>query len=142
MKIGFGFLPIAVCAIMYGPLWAAAAGALADIIGAVLFPIGPFFFGFTVSAALTGAVFGLFLYKRRGNWGRIAGAVSINCLGISLLLSTFWLTVLSGSSFLALLPTRVVQNLIMIPVQFIALRLIKIPIGVYINRVNVNATNS
>jgi hypothetical protein len=58
------------------------------------------------------------------------------------MLSTFWLTVLSGSSFLALLPTRVVQNLIMIPVQFIVLRLIKIPIGVYINRVNANATNS
>ncbi|MDR1559282.1 MAG: hypothetical protein LBS84_06205 [Clostridiales bacterium] len=63
-------------------------------------------------------------------------------MGISLMLSTFWLTVLSGSSFLALLPTRVVQNLIMIPVQFIVLRLIKIPIGVYINRVNANATNS
>ncbi|MDR1559978.1 MAG: hypothetical protein LBS84_09840 [Clostridiales bacterium] len=58
-------------------------------------------------------------------------------MGISLLLSTFWLTVLSGSSFLALLPTRVVQNLIMIPAQFIALRLIEIPISVYINKVAV-----
>jgi hypothetical protein len=68
--------------------------------------------------------------------------LSINCLGISLLLSTFWLTVLSGSSFLALLPTRVVQNLIMIPAQFIALRLIKIPIGVYMDKVKIYASNS
>ncbi len=37
---------------------------LADLIGATLFPAGPFFAGFTLSAFLTGLIYGLILYKR------------------------------------------------------------------------------
>lgn len=134
VKIGFGFVPIAICGMMYGPIWAGVAGAMADIIGAILFPIGAYFPGFTLSAALTGVVFGLFLYNRKGNWLQLAGAVSINCVGISLILSTFWLTIITGTTFMALLPTRVVQNLIMIPIQFIVLRLLQRPIGVFVKK--------
>ena len=131
VTIGLGFVPIAICAMLYGPVWAGLTGALADILGAALFPIGPFFPGFTVSAALTGVVFGLFLFKRKGSRLQLAGAVAVNCLIISLLLSTFWLTFLSGSSFFALLPPRIVQNLIMFPVQFTILRLLQKPVAVY-----------
>jgi ECF transporter S component (folate family) len=134
VKIGFSFVPIAFCAIMYGPVWAGVAAALGDIIGATLFPIGAFFPGFTLSAALTGVVFGLFLYNRKGNWAQLVGAVSINCIGISLLLSTFWLTIITGTSFWVLLPTRIVQNLIMIPAEFIVLRLLQKPVGIYIRK--------
>ena len=125
VKIGFGFVPIALCAMLYGPIYAGVAGALADFIGATLFPIGAYFPGFTLSAALTGVVFGIFLYRRKGNFAQLAGAVSINCLGISLLLSTLWLTIITGTPFITLLPTRIVQNLIMIPVQFITLKVVQ-----------------
>lgn len=131
VKIGFSFVPIAICAMMYGPVWAGITGVMADFIGASLFPIGAYFPGFTLSAALTGIVFGLFLYKRKGNWAQLAGAVAINCIFISLLLSTYWLTILWGDSFLVLLPTRIVQNLIMIPIQFIVLRLLQKPVAIY-----------
>lgn len=129
VKIGFGFVPIAVCAILYGPGWAALAGGLADFLGAIVFPFqGAYFPGFTLSAALTGLVFGLFLYRSGGRLPRIAGAVGANCLGVSLLLGTYWLHVLMGSPYLAILPTRVLQNAIMIPVQFILIRLIYQPV--------------
>ena len=133
-KIGFGFVPIAVCATMFGPAWAGVAGALADVIGATLFPIGVYFPGFTVSAALTGIVFGLFMYKRKGTWPQLASAVAVNCLCISLLLSTYWLTIITGNPFVALLPTRIVQNVIMIAVQFVVLRLLQKPISIFANR--------
>jgi len=134
VKIGFGFVPIAVCAMMFGPVWAGVAGSLADVIGATLFPIGAYFPGFTMSAALTGVVFGLFLYKRKDTWPQLAGAVAVNCLCISLLLSTYWLTIITGTPFLGLLPTRIVQNLIMIPVQFSVLKLLQKPIGIFAKR--------
>lgn len=51
VKIGFGFVPIAVCAMLYGPIWAGAAGALADFLGATLFPIGAYFPGFTLGVS-------------------------------------------------------------------------------------------
>jgi len=134
VKIGFGFVPIAICAMMYGPVWAGVAGGLADFIGAILFPISAYFPGFTVSAFLTGAVFGLFLYKREVKVVNLCAAVLINCLCISLCLSTYWLTIITGSPFLALLPTRIVQNIIMIPVQFTVLYILKKPVMLYVTK--------
>ena len=134
VKIGFGFVPIAICAMLYGPVWAGVAGGLADFMGAILFPIGAYFPGFTVSAFLTGVVFGLFLYKREVKWLNLCAAVLINCLGISLCLSTYWLTIITGSPFLALLPTRIVQNVIMIPVQFAVLYILQKPVMRYVEK--------
>lgn len=134
VKIGFGFVPIAICGMMFGPVWAGVAGTVADLIGATLFPIGTFFPGFTLSAALTGIVFGLFQHKRKRGWLQLMGAVAINCLGISLILNTYWLTILMGTPFLLLLPMRIVQNLIMVPVQFIVLRFMQRPITIYSNK--------
>ena len=37
-KVGLGFAAIAVCAMLYGPLWAALCAALGNLAGALLFP--------------------------------------------------------------------------------------------------------
>ena len=36
LRIGFGFVPMVICGMLYGPLWTAAAYAGGDIIGAIL----------------------------------------------------------------------------------------------------------
>lgn len=128
MKIGFGFVPIAVCAMLYGPVLAGAAGGLADLVGAILFPIGPYFPGFTLSAVLTGVVFGVFLFHRENKWRYLIAAVCINCLIISLGLSTFWIHVLYGTPLDKLIPVRALQNSIMIPIQITVLRLLRRPL--------------
>ena len=133
-KIGFGFVPIAICAILYGPIFAGIAGAVSDIVGAILFPIGPYFPGFTLSAALTGIVFGVFLFNHKINFIWLLCVVLINCLGISLLISTLWLTIITGTPWMLLLPIRIISSLIMIPVQFGSLfllqKVIRIPISI------------
>lgn len=134
VKIGFGFVPIAIAGIMYGPKWAAAVGGMTDFIGASLFPIGAYFPGFTLSQALTGAVFGLFLHNRRTSNLHLAGAVAVNCIGISLFLTTFWVSVVSHTPYWALFPTRILQNVIMIPVQFIVLRFLQKPLALHMKR--------
>jgi ECF transporter S component (folate family) len=142
VKIGFSFLPTALAAIMFGPVCGGVVAGISDIIGATLFPIGAYFPGFTVSAAITGAVFGLFLHKRKGSWAQLACAVTVNCLGVSLLLSTFWLTVITGSPFLALLPPRVIQNLAMAPIQFAVLRMIQKPVAMLMKNFRPDAPQS
>jgi ECF transporter S component (folate family) len=139
VTIGFGFVPIAICGALYGPLWAGAAGALADIIGATLFPIGAFFPGFTVSAFLTGVVFGLFLRNKEKRALFTFISVTINCLGISLCLSTYWLTVITGTPFLVLLPTRIAQNAIMLAIQLTALPLLQRPVVAFAEKVGFSA---
>ena len=117
VRIGFGFLPIAIIGMMYGPLSAGVAYAIGDLLGVALFPTGSFFPGFTITAFLTGIVYGVFLYNKPKTWPRIIAAVLIVCLVINLGLDTYWLFILTGKAYMALLPTRIMKSIIMIPVQ-------------------------
>lgn len=117
VRIGFGFLPIAIIGMMYGPLSAGIAYAIGDLLGMALFPSGSFFPGFTLTAFLTGATYGLFLYNKPKTWPRIIGSVLTVCLVLNLGLDTYWLSILMGKGYLALLPMRIVKAAIMIPIQ-------------------------
>ena len=117
LRIGFGFLPIAVLAIMYGPVVAAVGYGLADIIGAFLFPTGTFFPGFTLSAVLTGLIFGFVLYNKEVTIKRALLASALVCLPVNLLLNTYWLTFILGKGFTVLLASRAVKEIVAIPVM-------------------------
>ena len=128
LKIGFSFVPVVVAAILYGPLGGACVGALGDLIGAILFPNGPFFPGFTVTALLTGLVYGLFLYKKQTPL-RIVLAVAVNQLILSLFLNTLWLTILwmgteKAAPYLTILATRIGQCALLIPVQYLVIQIL------------------
>lgn len=130
LKIGFSFVPVAVAAVLYGAVPAAIVAALGDFIGAILFPIGAYFPGFTLTAALTGLTFGLFFHKRQ-TAGRIISAVAVNQLALSLLLNTLWISILYTSPFVPLLLTRVAQAAVMAPVQFVVIGLMTKAVGRY-----------
>ena len=124
LRIGFGFLPIAVLAILYGPIIAAIGYGLADLIGAWLLPTGAFFPGFTVSAVLTGLIFGWLLYRKEVTPARALAASAIVCLAVNLLLNPFWLTFIIGKGFTVLLASRAVKELVAIPVMAVIIVLI------------------
>jgi len=117
-KIGFAFVPIAVTAMLYGPVTTGVTAAVADLIGALLFPSGAFFPGFTLTAFLNGMVFSLAFHNKQ-TAPRILLAVVIRELGFSLFLNTLWLSIMYNSPYWPLLTTaRLWQCLIMVPVQF------------------------
>ena len=122
IKIGFGFVPVVIAAILYGPLAGGIVGALSDFIGALLFPIGTYFPGFTLTSFLMGTVFGLFLYKKQG-WLKGLAAVGINQFILGLFLNSFWISVLYGSPYVPLLATRVFQSILLTVVQLICIQL-------------------
>ena len=101
LKIGFSFVPIALCAMCYGPIPAAVCCALGDFLGAMLFPIGQYHPGFTVCAAAMGFIDGVFFYKLYENKdsviARILPAAVINSVVFGLLLNTLWVSQLYGS---------------------------------------------
>lgn len=134
VRIGLGFAPVAVCAMLYGPIWAGSAAAMSDFLGAILFPSGPFFPGFTLSAALTGVIFGLLLHREREGWPRLVGAVLLNTIGVGLCLNTYWLTMILKTPFLLLLPTRIPQAVLMTAVQLAVIRLLREPVLRYLSR--------
>lgn len=131
IKIGFAFIPVAVAAMMLGPVKGGLVGALADFIGAVLFPIGPYFPGFTFTSFLTGMVYGVFLHKNR-TFTKVLASVGINQLILSLFLNTLWISVVYGAAYWPLLMTRILQCAVIIPIQIIVLNvLFKTSIGKY-----------
>lgn len=119
LRIGFGFLPVAIMAILYGPWWTGAAGIVGDLVGMTLMPKAAFFPGFTLTAFLTGAIFGLILYKKPVTWKRtLVAALAVNII-CSLFLDTIWLSMMYGDSFLVLMPARLIKVIIMIPLETI-----------------------
>ena len=115
-KIGFAFVPVVLAALLLGPLWAGIVAALADFLGAMLFPVGAFFPGFTLTAFLMGLCYGLFLHRKQ-SLPRILGAVAVHQLALSLLLNTLWISVLYGSPFGPLLLSRLPQCALLAAVQ-------------------------
>ncbi len=124
LRIGFGFVPCAIMGIMYGPLWAAAGYAIADVLGMLIFPTGTFFPGFTVTAFLTGIVYGLFYHNRPVT---IKSSLLPNLLVsgvLNLILDTVWLMILMGQGFWALLPTRILKCVVMFVIQVVLIPVI------------------
>lgn len=116
LKIGLSFLPIAVAGAAFGPVGGAVVGAASDFLGAILFPIGPYFPGFSFSCAMTGVLFGLALHKGHST-PKLVAAVLLDQLCLSLLLNSLWISLLYGSPYLPLLATRLAQCAVMIPVE-------------------------
>ena len=120
IKIGFAFVPVFMAAWLYGPVPAMLVGGLGDFLGAVLFPIGPYFPGFTLTTALSGVVFGVAIYRRRTPV-RIVAAVLFHQLVLNFLLNTFWIHLLYGTPVPALMATRIWQCAGMIPVEILVI---------------------
>lgn len=122
-RIGFSFIAVAFSAAMLGPAWSMLTAGLGDLIGAVLFPTGAYFPGFTAVSVLTGLCTGLFIHKN-ATLPRIATSVLINHIFGSVILNSIWIALLynkSGMPFLnyyfTLLPLRAVQALLMTVIQ-------------------------
>ncbi|GER67722.1 folate ECF transporter [Weizmannia acidilactici] len=125
LRIGFTFIPTALSACILGPLFAGITAGLADVIGMMLFPAeGAYFPGFTLSAFLAGAIYGLFFYKKPVRFWRVCLAVLIITIFVNLGLDTLWLWMLTGKGILGLLPARMMKSAIMFPIQVITIQVV------------------
>lgn len=116
LKIGFSFVPVVIAALAYGPVAAGMVGAIGDIVGALMFPVGAYFPGFTLTAFLTGAVFGICLRKKVSAASVIVSVLISQAL-ISQCLNTYWISFLYGSPYVPLFMTRIYQTAGMSAVQ-------------------------
>lgn len=126
-------LPIAAGGYLFGPWIGMLIGALIDVCGFFVAPKGPFFPGFTISTALIGMMYGLFLYTkwwdtndsrqgvlRAGAKGlvlRIVVAHLLKTVLISLLLNCFWLSVFYGMTFKVVFLASVPKEVINFPIE-------------------------
>lgn len=120
VRISFGYLSRAVVGMLFGPA-AAINGALSDILGSIIHPIGPYFPGFTLTGFVGGLIYGYMLYERRPSLSRVLLAKLLIDVACNLLLNTLWLDLLYGKAFWAILPARFFKNLLQYPVDVLLL---------------------
>lgn len=128
MKISFAFVPTMLCAIWLGAKYACFINIVGDIIGATLFPTGPYFIGYTISTGIAGLIYGLILYKKTSNQYsskqflfRLIMATTLVAVIVNMGLNTLWISITGGKAFIVLFWTRIVKQLIMIPIHVIVI---------------------
>lgn len=138
LRISLTFIPESLMAILFGPFWTGIGSAVADIVGMLLFPKGPYFPGFTLNAFIAGAIYGFFYYKKELTWKRIATATFLVTVIVHLFLTPLWLGLMYGvnlSNFAWWLP-RIVKNFFFFPFQVIATYYLanKVPYKQFLNK--------
>lgn len=147
VTISFSFVPTMLCAIWLGPKWTILISVLSDLIGATLFPFGSFFIGYTITSAVAAAIYGFLLYKKEENTYsdkqfilRMILAVVLVTVIANIGLNTLWLTITTGKAFMVLLASRIVKELIMIPIKIIIMvfleKVLRKPFNTYLRGEN------
>ena len=127
LSIGFSFVPMILSAIWLGPKYSAIICGLADLIGALLFPFGTYFVGFTISAICRGLIYGFALYKNGEEFSnkefiiRLILACFTVILIVDVLMNAAWLMIMYNKAFFAVLSARIVPQLIMLPIQIVTI---------------------
>ena len=68
-------------------------------------------------AMLGPVIYGIFFYHRPIQLGRVVAAKITVALLVNLLLGTWWLTILYGKGFLAILPARFIKQVVSVPID-------------------------
>ncbi|MCI9074321.1 MAG: folate family ECF transporter S component [Dorea sp.] len=116
IKIGFAFLADELTGMLFGPVVGGLMGGAADLVKYLVRPTGPFFPGFTISGAASGIIYGMVLYKRPLTIRRTALANALVMIVVNIGLNTYWLTLLYGNAFFAILPARAIKQAAMFPI--------------------------
>ena len=117
IKLSFVIVPIAVAAMLYGPVGAGIIGGPSDIIGFRGSPMCAYIPGFTISMILIGFAFGLVLYEEKPTVPRIAAVQLFVSAVISTLLGSLWFVLFYGFKPLQALSVRGIKELVMYPIN-------------------------
>jgi ECF transporter S component (folate family) len=134
VRYSFGKIPIFIAGILLGPVWGGLVGALSDIIGYMLNPMGPYFFGFSLSAALAGILPPLLLRSSKRKpldykWNNFLFAIGISDCITGLFLKSIWtylylLYFLNKESVKLSLLANIPQFIILLPLNVIIISLL------------------
>ncbi|MGI5971229.1 MAG: folate family ECF transporter S component [Oscillospiraceae bacterium] len=121
LRMLFYFLPESIGGLVCGPLLGVGIGAIADLLGYFLFPSGPFFPGYTLSAMLNFLLFALFFYRAKISVLRVFLArLTIN-LFIHVGLGSLWSSIMFGKAYLYYAAKSLIKNAILLVPEVIVI---------------------
>lgn len=117
IQIGFGFIGSVFAGVLFGPVYGGILAMGNDLLTYFLNGSGFFFPGFTLSAGLGAAIYGLFLWRQPMSLKRIALAVLCVTLFVNLGLNSLWVKIMYDRAWSALMVGRLVKNMISFPIN-------------------------
>ena len=129
LKINTAFLANALGAMVYGPVVAAICAVATDILGYLQNPEGVYFIPFVLTEVGGSVLFALFLYRAKVTPIRVMLSRFSICLLVNIVLQTpiymwYYALYMGGKSYtLALAMPSIVKNILMFPIESVALTL-------------------
>ena len=120
-SITYAWIPNRIIDFMFGPVVGALYGGVMHVIKFMLKPNGSFNLAYTAMAVLAGLIFGVVLYNKQISFMRIVFAQTLVKIFINVGMGTYLMAFERGQAFMALMPVRLIKNLIMIPLDSILL---------------------
>lgn len=111
IRIGLGGLPIILGGVLFGPLSGGLVGAISDLVGYFINPMGAYMPHFTLISALTGIIPALVLklsQKNEPNVLELGTAIAVGQIITSLVLIPYFLHTLFGLPWKILIPPRII----------------------------------
>ena len=121
VRIGFGGYPVIFAGIVFGPLAGGIVGAVGDVIGHFMSPMGPYMPHFTMSAALTGILPGLIIMlfkdkeKSKTSFWKLILAIGVGQVVTSIFMTPYFMETLFSIPMITTVPGRVITQAIHIP---------------------------
>ena len=122
-KISLAFITLVITGNLYGPYYSGLVAGISDFIGALLFPTAPFNPLFTLTAIISGVIFGIFKDKNMDIKYVLIECI-LNGVLVTMLLNSLIISYVYKASFVALLSTRAIQALIMLVIEVILISLL------------------
>jgi len=116
-KIPLNFLPVAIVAILFGPMCAMIINGLGDILSFIIVPMGYYFPGWTLNAVLIGLMYGIFIYRSKHFVLNVIICEILIALLIEIPLGTLWLHLTYGKAFWITASARGIVTLISAPIE-------------------------
>ena len=132
LRLTFGWLVAGVQGAILGPGAAAVSGAISDIVGFMIRPTGPFFFGYTISEMLGSFVYGLFFYRKKITLPRIAMAKATVNYVVNVLIGSIWSAMLYSKGYIYYASKSLVKNTILLPFEIVLIWLVFQNVGPYL----------
>ncbi len=140
IRIGFGGYPIIFAGIVFGPLAGGIVGAVGDIVGMLISPMGPYMPQFTLAAALTGIIPGVIMLmfkdpKAKTSFLKLLLAIAIGQITTSVFMTPYFMERLFSIPMVTTVPGRAITQAIQIPLYAYITRvlLLRLPLTWEVN---------
>ena len=122
LRFTLTFIAMAICGYLMGPVNGMVVAVIADLLGMLLWPKGPFFIGFTIASAVSGFLFGL-THKKEGInlmiW--LVVVTVLNTLFANILITSYSLTFITETPIEAFIWPRLVKAAVELPLRILIL---------------------